>query len=77
MKAQQQTTWSGRHYLSSHSGWKRSGIKNCSITNNLNGTEDDVLWAKQYDKFYTDSQEQGDDISLFSTVNWSSNLEIL
>ena len=24
---QQQTAWSGRYYLSSHSGWKRPGIK--------------------------------------------------
>ena len=29
-----------------------------SISNDLDGTEDDVLWAKQYDKSDTDSEEK-------------------
>jgi len=33
----------------------------CSISNNLDGMEDDVLWAEQHDKSNTDSDE-GDDM---------------
>jgi len=29
---------------------------------NLDGTEDDVLWAEQYDKSDTNSEEEGDDM---------------
>ena len=35
-------------------------FKKCSISNDLDGMDDDVLWAKQYDKSDTDSDE-GDD----------------
>ena len=37
-------------------------FKNCSISNDLDGTEDDVLWAEQYDRSDTDSKEEGDDM---------------
>jgi len=68
MNTQQQTTWSGRCYLSSHSCWKRPGIKltlallpkKCSISNDLDGTEDDILWDERHDK--SDSEEEGDDM---------------
>ena len=33
-------------------------FKKCSISNDLDGTGDDVLWAEQYDK--SDSDEEGD-----------------
>ena len=55
-------------HISSHSGWKQPGIKlvqmvqKCSISNDLDGIEDDVLWAVQYDKSDTDSDEEGDDM---------------
>jgi len=32
------------------------------ISNGLDGMEDDVLWAKQYDKYNTDSDEEGEDM---------------
>ena len=72
--AQQQTAWSSCRYLSSHSGWRRPGIlstspslitksfKKCSISNDLDGTEDDVLWAEQQDKSDTDSEEKGNNM---------------
>ena len=37
-------------------------MKKCSISNDLGGTEDDVLWAEQNDKSDTDSEEEGDDM---------------
>jgi len=37
-------------------------FKKCSISNDLDGMEDDVLWAKQYEKSDTDSEEDGDDM---------------
>ena len=33
-------------------------FKKCSISNDLDGTEDDLLWAEQYDK----SEEGGDNM---------------
>ena len=63
----QQPIWSGRCYLSSHSGWQRPGIKltlallpNHSGSALSDGIEDDVLWDKQHDKYDTDSDEEGD-----------------
>ena len=35
-------------------------FKKCSISYDLDGPEDDVLWAEQYDKSDTDSDEKGD-----------------
>jgi hypothetical protein len=35
-------------------------IKKCSISNDLDGMEDDVLWDEQRDK--SDSDEEGDDM---------------
>ena len=37
-------------------------FKNCSISNDLDGTEDDELWAEQYDKSDTDTDEEGDEM---------------
>jgi len=37
-------------------------VQKCSISNDLDGIEDDVLWAVQYDKSDTDSDEEGDDM---------------
>jgi len=34
-------------------------FKNCSISNDLDGTEDDVLCAEQHDESDTDSDEEG------------------
>ena len=34
----------------------------CSISNDLDNTEDDVLWAEQYDKSDTDSNKEGDNM---------------
>jgi len=64
---QQLATWSGHHYQSSHSGWKRPGIlptpaiisksfKKCSISNDLDGTEDDELWDEHHNKSDTDKE---------------------
>ena len=36
-------------------------FKKCSISNDLDGAEDEVLWAEQYNKSDTDSDEEGDD----------------
>jgi len=35
-------------------------FKKCSISNDLDGTEDDELWAEQYDKSNTHSNKEGD-----------------
>ena len=35
-------------------------FKKCSISNDLDDTEDDVLWTEQQDKSDTDSDEEGD-----------------
>jgi len=35
-------------------------FKKCSISNDLDGTEDDELWAEQYDKSNTDSDMYDD-----------------
>ena len=35
-------------------------FKKCSISNDLDGMEDDVLWDEQHDKSYTDSDKEGD-----------------
>ena len=68
---QQQTTWSGHRYLLSHSGWRRPGIlstlpslpnRSRNALSDLDGTEDDVLWAEQHDKSNTDSDKEGNDI---------------
>jgi len=32
-------------------------FKKCSISNYLDGTEDDVLWNEQHDKFYSDEED--------------------
>jgi len=37
-------------------------FKKCSISNDLGGMEDDVLWDEQYDKSDTDSEEESDDM---------------
>ena len=37
-------------------------FKKCSISNDLDGMEDDVLWAEQHDKSNTDSDEGGDEM---------------
>ena len=37
-------------------------FKKCSISNDLDGMKDDVLWAEQHDKSYTDSGEEGGDM---------------
>ena len=37
-------------------------LKKCSISNDLDGTEDDVLSAEEYDKSDTDSDEEGVDM---------------
>ena len=37
-------------------------FKKCSISKDLDVTEDDVLWAEQYDKSDTDSDEEGDNM---------------
>ena len=37
-------------------------FKKCSISNDLDGTEDDVFWAEQYDKSNTDSNKWSDNI---------------
>jgi len=37
-------------------------FKKCSISNDLDGMEDDVLWAEQHDKSDTDSDEEGDEM---------------
>ena len=34
----------------------------CSIRNDLDGMEDAILWAEQYDKFYTDCNEEGNNM---------------
>ena len=34
-------------------------FKKCSISNDLDGTEDDVLWDGQHDRSDTDSNEEG------------------
>ena len=34
-----------------------NNYKKCSISNDLDGTKDDVLWAEQYDKSDTNSNE--------------------
>ena len=39
-------------------------FKKCSISNDLDGMEDDVLWAEQYDTSNIDSKEEGDDMFL-------------
>ena len=36
-------------------------IQEVLISNDLDGMEDDVLWAEQHDKSDTDLDEQGDD----------------
>jgi len=70
---QQQATWSSNLYLSSHIGWKKAwdsidpaiitkSFKKCSISNDFDGTEDDVLWDEQHDKADTDSDEEGDEM---------------
>ena len=67
MNAQQQATWSSHCYLSSHSVWKWPGIqsippslpkshKKCSISNDLDGTEDDELWDEHHNKSDTDKE---------------------
>ena len=73
--AQQQTTWSGHRYLSSHSGWKRPGIKStlqsfkkCAISNDLDGTEDNVLWDEQYDISDTDSEGEYYDMTTHKQI---------
>jgi hypothetical protein len=35
-------------------------FKKCSISNDLDGTEDDELWDEHNDKYDTDSDEEGD-----------------
>jgi len=35
-------------------------FKKCSISNDLDGTEDDVLWTEQHDK--SDTDEEGDNM---------------
>ena len=35
-------------------------FKKCSISNDLDGMEDDILWDKQHEKF--DSDEEGNDM---------------
>ena len=37
-------------------------FKKCSISNDSDGTEDDALWAEQYDKSNTHSNEDGEDM---------------
>ena len=37
-------------------------IQEVSISNDLHGTEDDVLWAEQYDQSNIDSDEEGEDV---------------
>ena len=34
----------------------------CSISNDLDGTEDDVLWDERHDKSDTDSDEKGNNM---------------
>jgi len=38
-------------------------FKKCYIINDLDGTEDDVLWAEEYDKSDTDSNDTRTDTS--------------
>jgi len=40
----------------------QKSFKKCSISNDLDGTEDDILWVKQHDKSDTDSKEEGNDM---------------
>ncbi|KAK2146628.1 hypothetical protein LSH36_594g03053 [Paralvinella palmiformis] len=42
--------------------YKEFDRKKCSISNDLDGAEDDVLWAEQYDKSDTDSDEESNDM---------------
>jgi len=71
------TEWTGKwgHAKKPHenSGWIQPGLqltppslpksfKKCSISKDLDGMEDDVSWAEQYDKSDTDSDEEGDDM---------------
>jgi len=37
-------------------------FKKCSISNDLDTTESDVLWVEQYDKSDTDSDEEGEEM---------------
>jgi len=37
-------------------------LKKCSIINDFDGTEDEVLWAEQPDKSDIDSDEEGDNM---------------
>ena len=37
-------------------------FKKCSISNDLDAMEDDVLWHEQHDKSDTDSDEEGDEM---------------
>jgi len=47
-------------------------FKKCSISNDLDGMEDGVLWGEQYDKSDTDSNEEGDDMydDTLTDVQW-------
>jgi len=37
-------------------------FKKCSISNDLDDMEDEILWAEQYGKSNTDSDEEGDNM---------------
>ena len=37
-------------------------FKKCSISNDLDGTEDYVLWAEQHNKSHTDSNKEGNNM---------------
>ena len=37
-------------------------LKKCSISNDLDGMEDDELWDKHHDKSDTESDKEGDEI---------------
>ena len=41
-----------------------TSFKKCSINNDLDGMEDDVLWAKQHEKSDTHCDEEGDKIMM-------------
>jgi len=65
MKADQQVTWRD-YYLTAWDSMDPNIItksfKKCSISNDLDGMEDDVLWDEQYDKSDTDSAKEGDEM---------------